>query len=241
MSETGNSVDPWNYKGHPDQPFGHITYAQFGEDILLLNLFTKLGIERPSFLDIGAHHPLNCSNTALLYSRGSRGVCVEANPNLVGAFSEKRPEDLILNIGCGPQKGILDFFMIDHSSGRNTFDRATAEAFIKANPNFSIREIRKIPILTLDEIVSGHCCGRWPEFLSLDVEGLDLAVLKASKLTSSNGPRIICVEAVAGNDNDLSKAIEHLLHNRGFTIAARTVANLIFCRTEDLILWNSEN
>lgn len=234
---TGSGLGPWNYKGHPDQPFGAVSYAQFGEDLLLLNLFSALGIERPSYLDVGAHHPVNCSNTALLYARGSRGVCIEANPNLVPAFADMRPEDLTLNVGCSPQAGTLDFYMIDHASGRNTFDRATAEAFVAAHPQFSIREIRQIPVLPLDEIVARHCGGRWPDFLSLDVEGLDFAVLEASLLNGAEGPRVICVEAVAGNDTDSSSAIERLLAARGFLPAARTVANIIFCRRADLPRW----
>lgn len=230
-------LGPWNYSGHPDQPFGAVSYAQFGEDLLLLNLFSALGVERPSYLDVGAHHPVNCSNTALLYARGSRGVCVEANPNLVPAFAELRPEDLTLNVGCGTAVGTLDFYMIDQASGRNTFDRATAEAFVAAHPQFSIREIRQIPVLPLDEIVVRHCGRRWPDFLSLDVEGLDFAVLEASRLTDAEGPRVICVEAVAGNDTDSSSSIERLLAARGFVPAARTVANIIFCRRADLPRW----
>lgn len=237
----GGGRGRWNYKGHPDQPFGSVSYAQFGEDLLLLNLFSALGIDRPSYLDVGAHHPVICSNTALLYARGSRGVCVEANPNLVPAFARMRPEDLTLNIGCGPRAGTLDFYMIDEGSGRNTFDRATADAFVAAHPQFSIREIRQIPVLPLDEIVVRHCGGRWPDFLSLDVEGLDFAVLEASRLTSAEGPRMICVEAVAGNDTDSTSAIERLLAGRGFAPAARTIANVIFCRRDALPLWTKAN
>jgi FkbM family methyltransferase len=235
--ESGGGLGPWNYAGHPDQPFGGVSYAQFGEDLLLLNLFSALAIQRPSYLDIGAHHPVHCSNTALLYARGSRGVCVEANPNLVPAFAEMRPEDLTLNIGCSAKAGTLDFYMIDQASGRNTFDRATADAFIAAHPQFTIREVRQISVVPLDDIVATHCGGRWPDFLSLDVEGLDFAVLEASRITSIAGPKVICVEAVAGNDTDSTSAIERLLSGRGFVPAARTVANIIFCRREELSRW----
>lgn len=234
---TVGGLGPWNFKGHPDQPFGPVTYAQFGEDLLLLNLFSALGMERPSYLDVGAHHPVNCSNTALLYARGSRGVCVEANPNLVPAFAAMRPEDLTLNIGCGTHVGTLDFYMIDHASGRNTFDRATAEAFVAAHPQFSIRETRQIAVLPLDEIVARHCGGRWPDFLSLDVEGLDFKVLDTSRLNSAEGPAVICVEVVTGDDTNTGSDIARLLAGRGFVPAARTVANIIFCRREALPLW----
>ncbi len=220
-------LGPWGFAGHPDQAFGPLTYAQFGEDLILANIFALRGIEKPSFLDIGAHHPVNCSNTALLYTRGARGLCVEANPNLIQAFQDLRPEDKIINIGCGVAEGTLDFYMIDQASGRNTFDRATAEAFIAAHREFRIRETRAIPVLSLDQIVSRYCADIWPDLLSLDIEGLDYAVLQAAHFDSTRGPKVICVETVSGADSRQDAAIETLLTGRGYSVLGRTVANVI--------------
>ena len=69
-------------RASPDQRFGPQTYAQGGEDLVLLNIFARLGIARPTWLDIGAHHPWRISNTALLYARGWRSRCIP------GAFIE---------------------------------------------------------------------------------------------------------------------------------------------------------
>ncbi|MGH7047003.1 MAG: FkbM family methyltransferase [Stellaceae bacterium] len=220
-------LGPWNFSGHADQAFGPVTYAQFGEDLILLNIFSKLKIARPSYLDVGAHHPVNCSNTALLYARGSRGVCVEANPNLIKAFTEMRPEDVVLNIGVGSAAGMLDFHMIDALSGRNTFDRATAEAFVKTNPQFSIREVRKIPVLALDEIVARYCNGHWPDLLSVDIEGFDYEVLRASSLSLAKGPKVICVEAISGDDRNRGSELEGLLATRGYAPVGRTCSNVL--------------
>jgi FkbM family methyltransferase len=221
-------LGPWHYRGHPDQPFGAVSYAQFGEDLVLLNLFHELGIERPSFLDIGAHHPVNCSNTALLYARGSRGVNVEANPNLIPAFAEMRPEDLTLNLGVGPTPGRLDFYMIDEWSGRNTFDGATAERFVAAHPEFAIREIRQIQVVTLEEVVQRHCGGRWPDLLSIDVEGLDLPILQGTSFDRDNGPRIICAEVVSGDDRSQAGGICAMMRARGYRQIFRTAGNALF-------------
>lgn len=228
LHPAGPGLGPWGFTGHPDQAFGPVTYAQFGEDLILANIFASLGIAKPRFLDIGAHHPINCSNTALLYAMGARGICVEANPNLIPPFRALRPQDQILNIGCGVRPDTLDFYMIDHASGRNTFDRATAEAFIAAYPAFRIREVRQIPVLALDDIVERYCAGQWPDFLSLDIEGLDYDVLKASRLHHLNGPKVICAEAISGADSDKGADIETLLAERGYEILGRTIANVIF-------------
>jgi len=216
------------YAGHPDQPFGATSFAQFGEDLILLNIFHRLGVDQPSYLDIGAHHPLHCSNTALLYARGSRGLCIEPNPNLVAAFAQLRPADTTLNIGIGPAAGTLDFHMIDSHSGRNSFDRATAEAFVAEHPEFRIEEVRRIPVKTLDAVVAEYCNGVWPDLLSLDAEGLDLAILTASDCCATRGPKVICVEALSGSDADATDALTTLLAARGYVVAGRTVGNVLW-------------
>jgi hypothetical protein len=81
------------YGGHRDQKWGPTSYAQHGDDFQILNLFNLLGIDRPTYIDLGAHHPETISNTKLLYDRGSRGINVEANPNLFKAFESQRLGD----------------------------------------------------------------------------------------------------------------------------------------------------
>lgn len=211
-----------------------MSYAQFGEDLIILNVLHGLGISQPTYLDVGAHHPIRCSNTALIYARGSRGVCVEPNLNLVPAFLELRPEDVTLAIGVGPAAGELDFFMIDERSGRNTFDRAAAEAFVAKRPEFKIRDMRRVPVLPLDEVVARHFDGRWPDLLSLDTEGLNLGILRASRLTAADGPAVVCAEAVSGGDDDQGAHLEALLAERGYMPVARTIGNIIWAARRSL-------
>jgi FkbM family methyltransferase len=215
------------YHGNRDQGFGGSTYAQFGEDLIVLNLFHLLGITQPSYLDVGAHHPIHCSNTALLYTRGSRGINVEANPNLITAFHWHRPRDTTINVGVGPESGTLSFYFIDDWSGRNTFQREVAEEFVRANPTSRIRDVRPISVVTLNDVVDSYAGGQFPDFLSLDVEGLDFDILSSTRF-DPNGPIVICVEAVTGADSDDSARIADLLTSRGYAFFVRTVANLIF-------------
>ena len=66
------------------------SYSQCGEDLIVRYIFDVLRIEHPSYLDIGAHHPFFLNNTALLYEEGSRGVNVEADPQLIHSFYKER-------------------------------------------------------------------------------------------------------------------------------------------------------
>lgn len=215
------------FAGHHDQAFGHLTYAQHGEDLILLNVFYLLNIEKPSYLDVGAHHPTNISNTALLYARGSRGVNVEANPNLIEEFHRRRPEDVNLNVGVATSEGKLSFYRIDEASGRNTFDKTVADAFIATNPKFAITDVIEIDTMTINKIVENHCSDRWPNLLSIDVEGLDYDILEQADF-STGGPDVICVEAVTGGGTDDSARFLTMLHAKGYVPYFKTIGNVIF-------------
>jgi FkbM family methyltransferase len=220
------------FSGHPDQAFGHLSYAQHGEDMIVVNIFHLIGIGTPTFLDVGAHHPINISNTALLSQRGSKGINIEANPNLIQEFKRLRPNDINLNCGVGPRPGHLEFYYIDDWSGRNTFDKAQAEAFVGQHPEFRIRKVEKIEVKTLDQIIAEFAQGRWPDFLTIDVEGWDFAVMEASGMRCGNGPKVVCVEVVTAGSSDSSQDVTSLLRERGYRPYARTIGNVIFIDTE---------
>lgn len=208
-----------------DQWWGGFTYAQHGDDLIILNIFHTLGIRDFRYLDIGAHHPYHISNTALLYEQGHRGINIEANPNLIALFQKYRPEDQNINVGVGTQEGVLPFYMIDDFSGRNTFSREAAEAFVREYPEFSITQILQIPVVTLQDILERYCRGVFPDFLSMDVEGLDYAILQS--IDVKNKPKIIDVEVeFAGGDN--SHSIVALLREKGYFPYFRAGSNLIF-------------
>lgn len=216
-----------SFSGHPDQAFGHLTYSQHGEDLIIVNIFQLLGYNNPSYIDLGAHDPINISNTALLYRRGSRGINVEANPNLISAFLERRPEDVNVNLGVGPLRGKRDFYCIDKWSGRNTFDKRTAESFVRQHPDFQIREVLQIEIQTLNDIIERYRNGIFPDFMNIDTEGLEYEIL-ASVDFSSSKPLVICVETVSGDDQDQSDRLVELLRLKGYVPYVRTLGNIIF-------------
>lgn len=220
--EAGSS----SYSGHSDQVFGHKTYAQHGDDLVALNIFHNIGITRPSYLDIGAHHPLNISNTALLYELGCRGVNVEPNPHLFANFLEMRPEDQNLNIGVSFKEGMLDFYMIDDFSGRNTFDRQTALEFVADHPAFTIQSIKPIEVWSLETLIE-KIGGTFPDFLSIDVEGLDLPILKSYDFNKTR-PKVICAEYISGGSSNVHLEIKETLNSCGYFLYFKTVGNAFY-------------
>lgn len=226
-SEAAKEAQTVFWKGHPDQQFGGTTYSQHGEDLVIASIFYHLGIKTPDYIDIGAHHPINISNTALLYSLGSRGINIEANPVLAAEFKDTRPEDINLNIGVSDTIGELDFYMIDERSGRNSFSREVAESFVRDYPQFSITAVEKIPVTTITEILDKHYNGKCPAFMSIDVEGLDHKILRSIDF-NRHRPMVVCVEVVFSGAGGEKDEIFHLMTKAGYYVHFATSGNLIF-------------
>lgn len=218
------------YVGSTDQVYGHITYAQHGDDLILLNIFDSIGVERPSYLDIGAHHPFDISNTALLYARGSRGVNVEANPNLIGDFFIHRPEDITLNCGVAEASGEMTFYMIDARSGRNSFSKEAVDEFVRIHPGFAICEQRKIRVLTVNEIINQYCNGVFPDLLSIDVEGMEEQILKGIEFERW-APKIICAETCESLGRD-DTALVGFLKSVGYFRLLKNRGNSFFLQNQ---------
>ena len=214
------------WKGHKDQRYGGFTYSQHGDDIFVVNLFDLLGIEKPSYLDIGAHHPTIISNTKLLYDRGSRGVNVDANPNVMADFARERPEDQNLNIGVASQAGFMTFYMDDPKGGRNTFDAAERDQLIAEGRSISTMETE---VVNINDLVQDACGGKWPDFLSIDAEGLDYEILKSANFLRGR-PKVICAEIRKPN----TAVTSMMMRRQGFICHCRIAENLIFVDREIL-------
>ena len=215
---------------HPDQWYGNRSYSQHGEDLVFLNIFKLIGIQKISWLDVGAHHPFIISNTALLYERGHRGINVEANPNLFLEFTARRTEDINLNVGVSDVAGEMNFYMIDKFSGRNSFDKHAVVNFVRENPQFKITEIIKIPVVTVPEVLKKCSLEKFPDLFSLDVEGFDKKILLSLDLRQ-NGPAVICVEE--NDPADVSNAaVRQHLEAQGYFPYYRAGVNILFVRNE---------
>lgn len=194
---------------------------------MVLNIFRLIGgncNHAKTYLDLGAHHPTTISNTRLLYERGWRGVNIEANPELIPAFHSERPEDTTVQIGVGPETTGATFYKYSPTSGRNTFSKdevATLEGVLK------VSETVPLNLWSVNRIVERFCGGVWPAFLSVDIEGLDHAVLESADFSAS-APMVICVET-RRHETEARRA---LLEQKGFFLYCRMGENLFFVRKD---------
>ena len=207
---------------------GRVSYSQCGEDMIARFVFDALKIAQPSYLDIGAHHPTYLNNTYAFYEAGSTGVNIEPDPDLFARFGQERPRDVNLNIGIGPERGELEFFVMSART-LNTFSAEEARAASEKG-RVRIERTLMLPVRPVGEVLAEQFAQAAPDFLSLDVEGLDLAILQAWDFARWR-PKLACVETIvygggrgAGQRSDIG---DHL-RDCGYFEYAHTHVNTLF-------------
>jgi len=171
---------------------GNESYSQCGEDLIVQYIFNLRNINLPSYIDIGANDPFFISNTALFYQKGCRGINIEANPKLIDKFHIHRPNDVNLNVGVGPRNGDLDFYIMNDPT-LSSFSKEESDNYIKTG-KYHLVEKKLISLITINEVINKYCKGKFPDFMSLDAEGMDFEILKSIDF-SNTSPKVICVEA----------------------------------------------
>ncbi|HQZ75889.1 MAG TPA: FkbM family methyltransferase, partial [Chitinophagaceae bacterium] len=142
-----------------------------------------MGIKNPTYLDIGANHPIALSNTYRLYTLGCRGVLIEPNPFLYKKLLQKRKGDKCINIGIAFDENTeADFYIFPEKyHGLNTFSKKEADFWTNTGNEEigkqNIEKIIRIPLVNINEIM-GEYFTPYPNFVSIDVEGLDLQIVK---------------------------------------------------------------
>ncbi len=192
--------------------FGYQTYAQFGEDTVLLELFKNKNDGR--YVDVGAHHPYRYSNTYLLYKRGWHGVNIDPNPHTIVLFNKARSGDTNICSGVG-RAGMLTYYRFSDPAV-NTFKKSEAEKW-RAKSFLKFLGTTDIEIRPLSELVHGPV-----DLLTIDAEGMDLEVLQSYDWKYY--PDVIVIE---GDDS------KHFLVEKGYRLHTVCGASSIFVRRMD--------
>lgn len=215
------------------RPLGEKTsFSQCGEDLIIQHICMWLRIDQPAYLDIGAHHPSYLSNTYLLYLQGSCGVCVEPDPSLCEEFRKMRKRDVCVNAGVGEGTADCADFYIMSCRTLNTFSREEAERYAGYGDK-RIEKVVSIPLVSIESLLSRHFA-RAPHLVSLDVEGLDLQILRGWDFDKYR-PEIFCIETLTYTENNserkLTEIIEYMT-SHGYFVYADTYVNTIFVSRE---------
>lgn len=213
------------------------SYSQCGEDLIIRFIFNLLKNTNPTYIDIGANHPVQLNNTYLFYNEGSSGITIEPNLSLHKKLKRRRRRDINLCMGISDTTGSMDFYRF-HPHTMSTFSKDEAEKLQKEY-GYKLEEVVKVELDTLQNIIDKYCNGIFPDLLSLDVEGLDEQILRSIHYEKTS-PTIIVTETSHFSmtyQEDLKRTeIIKFLKSKGYIAYADTMINTIFVKKEKLLI-----
>jgi len=177
--------------------FDKKSYSQSGEDNIVAYILKYLAIDinTVKYLDLGANHAKEMNNTYYFYENGARGVLVEANPSLIPELHFYRYNDIVLNnLVSVSSDEEMEFYVLS-GDGLSTPNKEQAEETCKINPAITIKNVVRVTSITVNDIIEKYFGGKAPNFMSIDIEGYDLEIIKSIDLEKYR-PLAIIVESI---------------------------------------------
>jgi FkbM family methyltransferase len=201
-----------------------LSFSQEGEDLILNRYFE--GKKNGFFIDVGAHHPIRFSNTYLFYRKGWRGINIDAMPGSMNEFNMIRIEDINIEQAIGYQEAEATFHIFNEPA-LNTFDNTEAENVISSGM-YKLKEKVSLSIKPIGNVLDQHQINSSIDFMSIDVEGLDLDVLRGNNWEKYR-PEVILIELL---NFELEEAERHetviFLKSVGYKLFAKTFNTVFF-------------
>ena len=212
--------------------FDKVTTAQSGEDSIIAYVLMVLGVrpEDITYLDLGANHARELSNTYYFYQQGASGVLVEANPDLIPELKLMRSRDIILNSCVSDHDDDVVNFFIVNGDGLSTSNFEAINNAMTINKNLKIAKTEKIRTITIQSILNNYV-QKPPTILNIDIEGEEMNVLQNYDFEHYR-PTVICVEMIPYETSLVidkkNSAVTDYLCGMGYTEYAFTGINSIF-------------
>lgn len=211
------------------------SFAQSGEDLLINQALAHLKIEKPTYIDIGGHHPVFGSNTYFFYASGGQGAIIEPNEKLCALTRKKRRRDTCICAGAGRIDGTALFYNFPQTT-RSTFSEEQAREWEQASGQKAVTV--SLPIFSLDTLIARYASAKIPDIVSIDAEGYDFEILSGFSFNAR--PKVFCIESIKNEIRHLaperSNQLYDLFKQHDYFPYAETPANTIFI---DIIAWTT--
>ena len=217
-------LSPERFDIYSKELYGHhnLSYSQEGEDMILSRLFCDR--QDGFYVDVGAHHPQRFSNTYYFYLKGWRGINIDAMPGSMELFRKIRPNDINLELAISDTRQILKYHQFAEPAF-NSFSEVISRK--RTSPLIATKDVQTY---ILSEILEQHLYPKQEiDFLSVDVEGLDLAVLRSNNWQKYR-PKFVLVEDLDKSPLDRmhESEIAIFLQSKNYELYAKTFLTLIF-------------
>lgn len=202
---------------------GKISYSLEGEDLILSRYFE--GEKSGFYVEVGAYHPVRFSNSYLFYKKGWHGINIDARPGSMKLFNRIRPRDINIEAAISDEMEELTYYMFNEPA-LNSFDKTLSET--RKSENFKLISTMKLKTQLLSDVLEKNISDSRINFMSIDVEGFDLKVLKSNDWKKFR-PELILIEVIDFNINTLIESpINKWLQSVGYEFWAKTLTAMFY-------------
>ena len=209
------------------------TYSQWGEDKFILDFFKHK--DDGIYFDVGCFHPFKYSNTCLLFNKGWRGVNIDVNPTSIDLFNIARPGVVNLCTTIDEKQSEFKFYFDHPFSPVNTLDKQSYENFKDSyfrkwkKKSFEGDIVKIVKSKTIDEILEISKPITNIDFLNIDIEGMDLNILKQLVPDKLN-PKLISIETHSTENTKLRDCdqIYDFLKDKNYKVLNRAGQSTLF-------------
>lgn len=213
-------TDPFEIKQDIMQKYFGNGYSQYGQDVFLWNYV--FGFKRNGFFaDVGGNHPIRRNNTYFYEKLGWKGIAFEPQKSFHELWKNERSTKCIWKA-----VGAFD--------GKIAFEESESSELSSVKGYGEQKKISRRTIIPQTTLRSAFDLEKITQidYLSIDVEGYELEVLKGIDFKKVD---IYCIdiENNKGKHGSASKEIRNYLINRGYRLIGRLCIDDIFVRENE--------
>jgi len=152
------------------------SYSQFGQDVFVLkNIFKNKN--NGFFVDVGANHPIKINNTYLLELKGWKGLAIEPQQKLRDLWPQARKTECLPYV-IGPENIKVDF--VEGSESEHELSGVKGFNKCQNDQNIVLIDQKTLSDILMDKTINNI------DYLSIDVEGYEMNVLKSIDFSKFN-------------------------------------------------------
>jgi FkbM family methyltransferase len=193
-------------------------HSQFGEDRYI---YEHMGLpERGVFVDVGAGHPVQLSNTYFFERNGWTGVCIDADPSQCEVLKEARA--CVEWAAVAPEEGEIEL----SQAYLPTYSTTVGKSHYKGLARATFKQTIRVPSRKLETILRKYQIGLI-DILDIDVEGTELDVWNTFDY-KVHQPRVVIIEYYTFGLADDADRIKRFFAALPYKLVHTTCTNLIF-------------
>lgn len=200
------------------------SFAFTGEDRIIETLLKTKITYNGFYVDVGANHPKFLSNTYSLYRKGWRGICIDANKELIKKYAFFRPKDHAVHALVSDIPAARAFYQVQNDV-LSTTDSRFLNDFEKEG--LEIKEV-KMQSITLTDVLEKYEAPNDFDLLTVDAEEHDLEVLKGLDWKRYRPKLVVVEDETFDFQNGATNPLVFYMRQNGYSLNGFVLKNLYF-------------